>query len=326
MQKWRSKKIIAITSLLVVFAAAFAFYYWDKIELFWTQPQRFIKLFLDASQLSKLSLIFVISTLIISIGSLLLDLVVLGWEKSSLKRLFHPSGSAKNDLWSYFLSITKLYEVLAFICSFGVFYFLASIFVNYFNLNLGGYIINPYLQFCVLFLVTDFKHYIGHRFMHLLPFWELHAYHHSAEEFNLITTSRGHIIEAGVYYFFSGLFFAIFGGGPENLTQTSIVVFSVITLKETYQYILHSDVNWKLGWVGKYILISPLAHKLHHSIYKKDYNKNYGNFFIWWDLLLKTYKAPKGTIKIGIEDNPYNGISFFKGQWIGIQRFFGKSN
>jgi sterol desaturase/sphingolipid hydroxylase (fatty acid hydroxylase superfamily) len=100
-------------------------------------------------------------------------------------------------------------------------------------------------------------------------------------------------------------------------------VVAVYALREMYQYLLHSDVKWKLGWVGKWILISPAAHRLHHSIDTKDYNKNYSTFFIWWDKLLGTYAPPKKNIEIGIENNPYNKMGFFKGQWEGMRRFCG---
>lgn len=325
MQQTSKKKLIVIAVFLTIMIILAGWYYWEKIETLWANPKHFLNLLLDATQLSKITTAFIATTLLLPLGAVVIDTLVLGWDKCALNRLINnPSGSAKNDIWSFILSATKIYDVIVFFISFGLFYFLASIVVNYFNLNLGGYIVHPLLQFFILFIITDFKHYIGHRFMHYSPFWELHAFHHSAEEFNLITTTRGNFVEAGIYYFFTGIFFAIFGGGVEHIGDSLIIVTSVIILREFYQYILHSDVDWKFGWVGKYILISPMAHKLHHSVLEEDYNKNFSTFFIWWDRIFKTYKAPTDSIEIGIPDNPYNNTSFFHAQWIGVKRFINR--
>jgi sterol desaturase/sphingolipid hydroxylase (fatty acid hydroxylase superfamily) len=318
-------KIYVLGTLVLTLIAVLCVYYFDKLSLLWEQPERFKKLFLDASQLSKLTWNFVWSTLIIAIGAIVIDLILLGWKNSSIYRLIkNPSRSAKNDWWSFILSLTKIYELGVLILSAGIFYFIASLFVNYFNLNLGGFIKNDLVLFCLLFVVTDFKNYISHRFMHLNPFWELHAYHHSAEEFNLITTTRGHFTESGLKYGITGFFLAILGNGVDNIAELSYILFAVVIFREWYEYILHSNIDYKLGWIGKYILIHPPAHKLHHSIDPIDYNKNYGTFFIWWDKLFGTYKEPNGPIEIGIPDNPYNNVNFLPGQWASFKRFVKK--
>lgn len=310
--------ILVLVLVILVLLIAMPIFYWGKITSFWHNPDHFWKLFLDATQLPAFLTISTLTGVIMCLLMIGIDMMALGWKGSGLRRLVvKPSGSAKVDWWSFVLSVTRIYDALHFVITFGIFYFIASIFVRYFNINLGGYIENVYLQFAFIFIVTDLKVYVGHRFMHLRPLWELHAYHHSAEEFNLITTNRGHFLETSVHYLFTGLFFALFGAPLYN-------IFILGLIRESYQYLLHSDVNWKLGFVGKYILISPAAHRLHHSIDEKDYNKNYGTFFIWWDYLFGTYAAPEGEYKLGIANNPYNEVGYFKGQWIGFKRFLGK--
>jgi len=320
----KKSKISILLFILVSLFLALGYYYAPKIKTLWTNPSKFTDLILDATELSEVTFTFVLSSFLVALFALLIDIFALGWEQSAFKRLLKPSGTARVDLWGFFLSITKIYELISFVISFGLAYFIASIFVHYFNLNLGGYIENPIIQFLFLFLITDLKKYLSHRFMHLNPFWELHAYHHSAEEFNLLTTSRGNFLERSIYYIFTGLFFAVFGGEPSFSGTSASIVFGVVILKELYEYILHSDVDWKFGWLGRNVLISPLAHKLHHSIEEKDFNTNYGTFFVWWDKIFKTYRSPHNHIEIGIVDNPYNEVNYFKGQWIGIKRFVKK--
>ena len=66
-----------------------------------------------------------------------------------------------------------------------------------YEVHLINKIESPIVVFILVFAISDFKHYIWHYFMHKRPFWELHKYHHSATEFNLITTTRGHFLEKG---------------------------------------------------------------------------------------------------------------------------------
>ncbi|CAG5084767.1 sterol desaturase family protein [Parvicella tangerina] len=294
-------------------------YYWPKISVLWQDPSRFWKLILDATNLSDVFTKATAVTIGLFLVAAIVDLVALGWEKSGLRKLFKGSDqSVWNDIWSYLLSVVRIFDVLSLVASLGLSYFLASVFLKYFQFSLSNYIENDWLKLLVVFVLLDLLHYLQHRFMHYRPFWELHAYHHSAEEFTLLTTSRGHVLEGAIYFLFAGMFYALVGG--DDLLE---VVFYLNAIREGYQYLLHSDVNWKLGWVGKYILISPAAHRLHHSISAKDYNRNYGTFFIWWDKLFGTYAHPKEFCKIGIDHNPYNKTNFFVGQWIGLKRFLG---
>lgn len=296
-------------------------YYWPKISALWEDPEAFWKLVLDATNLSDVFTKATVVTIGLFVIAAIIDIIALGWKRSGLRKLIKGGDqSVWNDLMSYLFSVIRIFDILSLIASLGLSYFLASLFLKYFHFSLSDYIQIPWIKLVVIFVLIDLLHYVQHRFMHFRPFWELHAYHHSAEEFTLLTTSRGHVLEGAIYFLFSGLFYALIGG--DDLLE---IIFYLNAVREGYQYLLHSDVNWHLGFVGKYILISPAAHRLHHSIDEKDYNKNYGTFFIWWDKLFKTYAEPKEFCEIGIEDNPYNRVGFLKGQWVGIKRILGWS-
>jgi sterol desaturase/sphingolipid hydroxylase (fatty acid hydroxylase superfamily) len=295
------------------------YYYWPKISSLWQNPEVFWQLVLDATHLSDVFTKATAVTLILFVVAAVVDVLALGWEKSGLRKLVKGGDqSVWNDVWCYLLSVVRIFDVLSLVASLGLSYFLASVFLKYFQFSLSDYIQHDWLKLVIVFVLMDFVHYVQHKFMHLRPFWELHAYHHSAEEFTLLTTARGHVLEGAIYFLFSGMFYALIGG--DDLLE---VIFYLSAIREGYQYLLHSDVNWHLGWVGKYILISPAAHRLHHSIREKDYNKNYGTFFVWWDKLFGTYGESVDYCTIGIDNNPYNKLGFLRGQWEGMIRFFG---
>ena len=154
--------------------------------------------------------------------------------------------------------------------------------------------------------------------MHKNPFWEFHKYHHSAEEFNLITSTRSHFIEKGFLTIFDAFLFIIFGLPAEYYIGMAFT-------REFYATLSHSGLNWNLGWIGKYILISPAAHRIHHSKADEHFNKNFGSFFIWWDLMFGTYHYTKESIEIGVENSKFNGSNFWKDMIMGISLFFDAS-
>lgn len=226
--------------------------------------------------------------------------------------------STQGDLWCWILSVLSLFDFFTLLVSLGFFYLLSLLVVRLGSFNLIHYIPGSALQFLVIFCLGDLKHYLSHRFMHLLPFWELHKYHHSATEFNLITTSRGHFLERGILIFFDSLLFSIMGA-----PLSYFVVF--LWIKEFYSQLLHSNVNWSLGWFGRYIFISPKAHKLHHSEAPEFYGKNFGGIFVFWDRLFGTYMSTEKDITIGVPENPYNKNGFWWDMAEGLKAF-GKSS
>jgi len=176
------------------------------------------------------------------------------------------------------------------------------------------YVQSPILQILVIFILSDLKHYVWHRFMHKMPFWELHKYHHSATELNLITTTRGHFLEKGFLTIFDAVMFIVLGVPAEYFV---LLVYA----REFYSFLLHSNLNWSLGWVGVYILVSPLDHRLHHGISLPHFDKNYGTFFIWWDKLFGTYFRATQKVEIGVKDCNYNEIGFWRSMVLETKEF-----
>ncbi len=315
MKKYKAWAYILITFLL----CGIFYYYKERFITAIKHPKDFILVFAHASQITKFSLSFFLSSLGISTFAFLIELLIVGWSNSALKRtISKPSKSAWIDNLCYLLSITKLFEFISFVSTLGIFYFLISLLQHVMQPNLGSYIPNKYIQFAFLFILADFINYLRHRFNHWGALWELHNYHHSAKEFNIITSTRGSFLEAG----FNSIFFSIiyFIGG---ISLEPIVL--VIVARELHIQLNHSNINSSYGIIGKYILLTPLDHKLHHSIHQEDYDKNFGAVFKWWDILFKTYKKPCTPIEIGITDADYENESFIRGQLNANKRFAQKT-
>lgn len=301
---------ISLLSLLVVL------YYREKFGLLFSNPEDFINLFLETSKIAAFSLYALGLNLAVFILAAVIELLSIGWTKSSIKRLLsNRSKSTYGDLWCWALSIFNLYDLFVLLFSFGFFYATTSLVMhNVYEIHLIDKIRSPIIVFILVLAISDFKHYIWHYFMHKRPFWELHKYHHSATEFNLITTTRSHFLEKGFLTIIDAFVFLLLGVPPEYFV---LIAFG----REFYAFVLHADVNWSLGWIGRYIFISPKAHKIHHSNDEKHFGKNLGTFFNWWDHIFGTFLDTDDEIQIGVKDSSYNKKGFWKDMIIGTKEF-----
>jgi sterol desaturase/sphingolipid hydroxylase (fatty acid hydroxylase superfamily) len=57
------------------------------------------------------------------------------------------------------------------------------------------------------------------------------------------------------------------------------------------------------SWL-RYLIVTPNAHRLHHGIDMKEGNSNFGQIFLFWDVLFKTHmNGSSHSIKCGIESS-----------------------
>jgi sterol desaturase/sphingolipid hydroxylase (fatty acid hydroxylase superfamily) len=246
---------------------------------------------------------------------LLIELAIVGWDESSLKKITQLQGSIRTDLTFYLLDVLNLYNLFTVILSFGIFNILARLIYEYAHLDIILTIDNYYLQFLVLFIFSDLKNYLSHFIFHKFKtLWTLHEFHHSASHFCMLTRHRGHFLETALKRMIDVIPFVIFGS-----VETYI---AVKVLTEVHQLVLHSSIKSDWGFIGKYILVSPAAHRIHHSIERKHYGRNYGSTFIFWDRLFGTYQPYTFIKELGVEDSQFNKNGVIKDIVIVFTNFF----
>lgn len=244
---------------------------------------------------------------------LLVELLFVPKSESSLKKLIlNPSKSALNDLISWGFTLFNLENFFFVFCTFGIFHFLMSKFVEILPFSKPFLTIqSPIILFVIILILSDLKNYIWHRIMHNKIFWSLHAFHHSATEFTILTTYRTHFLQKIVSVVLDTFLFIIFN-------VPTIQFFYLRALQDIQQILQHSNVNWNWGWIGRWVFVSPNAHKIHHSTNPMHFDKNYGNFLIIWDRIFGTYAPLEHRIEIGIPTNPYNQSNYFSDIFRGI--------
>ncbi len=157
------------------------------------------------------------------------------------------------------------------------------------------------LLLLIYLIIYDFLLYWYHRLSHLQPLWVQHEYHHSATALNPLSDIRIHALS------FPFLFIMVlipirllFRVPPEMIV---IFFFSLDVLS----CLAHSRWNTTYGWFGKYVLVSPLYHRTHHSKSKLQHS-NFGTYFAFWDHLFGTYTNPSNAhnLKTGVFNNPFS--------------------
>jgi sterol desaturase/sphingolipid hydroxylase (fatty acid hydroxylase superfamily) len=228
---------------------------------------------------------------------LAIEASVVGYRKSALHRLLDGGSSSVNDLFYYFLRTTGASAVLIFVLSFGFGYTAADLLRQAFNAALlaGA----PYtVQFFALMLVHTFVFYWSHRLMHVDALWEIHKVHHSAEDLNVVTPLRNHPVD--------GLIMLLVYAGPyAALGVSPFIAAAYLGCNAIYQCLAHSSLSGR-SRILELLIITPSAHRMHHSADSDHWGTNYGILTLW-DWMFGTYLPPDETPKqLGVGEVRFN--------------------
>lgn len=259
----------------------------------------------EISGLSSFTWQGVLEFIAVGIVVFVIELVAVGWEESSIKKLTVFDKSTQNDFAIWLIETFSLFNILAFLFSLETCYYLVGIIQKSIRLDIIAHIQNGYIQFAVVFILSDLKEYIKHLAFHRFgPLWAVHEFHHAASSFTILTAYRFHFLQTSIGMFFDVVPFVLLGAPIQT-------IIGVVLLRQIHGMLIHSNITHSWGFIGRYILVSPMAHRIHHSVDPKHYNKNFGGTFIFWDRLFGTYSEAMVVPEIGIPNNPYNSKSIF---------------
>ena len=176
--------------------------------------------------------------------------------------------------------------------------------------------IGPVLKAVLLMVAPLILHdvwtYWAHRLDHRIPvLWAFHAMHHSDREMNCTTWGRNHFLQTGWRSFFSVFTLGMIvkldymeAGQAALLGQMAYMLVSMFC---------HSAIRVELPWLDR-ILVTPQVHRIHHSVEREHYDRNFADLFPIMDIMFGTYCAPvRGQFPAtGLGDgevNPANPIS-----------------
>jgi sterol desaturase/sphingolipid hydroxylase (fatty acid hydroxylase superfamily) len=181
---------------------------------------------------------------------------------------------------------------------------------------IGG--IGPMLKGALLMIAPLILHdiwtYWAHRWDHRLPvLWAFHSMHHSDREMNCTTWGRNHFLQTGWRSFFSVFTLGMIvqldyieAGQAALLGQLAFMLVSMFC---------HSAIRVELPWLDR-ILVTPQVHRIHHSVEREHYDRNFADLFPILDIVFGTYCAPvRGQFPAtGLGDDEVNPADPFTAQ------------
>jgi len=221
------------------------------------------------------------------------------WELVAPRRVLH---SGKPLRWGSNLGLVLLNSLLlrfvAPLGGVGIALFAESQGWGFFH-----YVAAPtWLAVIVSVVLLDFAVYLQHVMFHAVPlFWRLHMVHHADLDFDVTTGLRFHTVEIL-------LSFAIKAAAVLLLGPPAVAVLIFEVLLNATSMFNHSNVRMPLllDRALRWLVVTPDMHRVHHSVFPRETNSNFGFNLPWWDRLLGTYRDQPvdghADMNIGLEE------------------------
>lgn len=247
------------------------------------------------------------------------DAACLGLEQSSLRRLLDCSSkSARVDLFYTVLRLAGGFNVLVFVFSFGTLIWFVNQIHRVLHIGVLHHLHSYVLQFVLVCLINTFVSYWAHRLMHTKWMWEIHKVHHAAEEMNVITSFRNHPIEQLIMSVLNAVPVALLGASPG-------VILAYTAASMIYGSLAHSEIILK-SKLWDIFVITPAAHRIHHSNRVEHFDTNFGIITLW-DYLFGTYLVPTNEkLSYGVQDGEtFNRPQYLRELFDNVRRWLAPS-
>lgn len=172
----------------------------------------------------------------------------------------------------------------------------------------------PLASVILAILLLDLVIYWQHRLFHVVPWlWRLHQVHHADRDLDVSSGLRFHPIEMLLSMLIK-LSLIVLIGAP----AIAVLLFEIIL--NGMAMFNHANVRLplKLDYLLRFALITPDAHRIHHSTIAAETNSNYGFNLSVWDRLFGSYhKQPQaGHTKMCIGLNDYQHATTERLDWM----------
>ena len=133
-----------------------------------------------------------------------------------------------------------------------------------------------------------FMHWLSHKNQFL---WRLHALHHSSERLYWLNGERRHPLSA-VLLASPGLLIVVALGAPASVIGCW---FAIIAVHLAFQ---HSNLDYSVGVFRQVIGVAEI-HRWHHKREYEDAQVNFGEFWVVWDQLFRTFTYARNGVRAG---------------------------
>ncbi|WP_137222377.1 sterol desaturase family protein [Shewanella sp. MEBiC00475] len=167
------------------------------------------------------------------------------------------------------------------------------------------YVELPYwANIIISILLLDMLIYWQHRLFHIIPLlWRLHKVHHADRLVDSSTALRFHPFEIIASLGIKAITIVILG-----IPAEAVILFEI--LLNGFAIFNHANIRLpkKLEKIARYVVVTQILHRIHHSQIMAESNTNFGFSVIWWDRIFGTYSndasKPDNQIDIGLTQYP----------------------
>jgi sterol desaturase/sphingolipid hydroxylase (fatty acid hydroxylase superfamily) len=152
-------------------------------------------------------------------------------------------------------------------------------------------------QLLVAGAIFDLGLYLMHRASHRITWlWRLHAIHHGSERLYWLNGERRHPLSA-LALAAPGLIAVSILGVPPVVTSAWLALLAI------HLAFQHANLDYRLG-PFRYVIAAAETHRQHHRREYSGLQVNFGEFFILWDIVLRTFdKAEfRDSENVGLDD------------------------
>jgi sterol desaturase/sphingolipid hydroxylase (fatty acid hydroxylase superfamily) len=135
-------------------------------------------------------------------------------------------------------------------------------------------------------LILDLAMYGQHRAFHAWrPLWRLHRMHHADTFFDFSTGVRFHPLEILISMAYKLALVALLAPPPLAVLAFEIILNSAAMFNHANFFL-----PLRLDRILRLALVTPDMHRIHHSTDGREFNRNFGFCFPWWDHFFATYQ------------------------------------
>ena len=129
--------------------------------------------------------------------------------------------------------------------------------------------------------------YFQHVVFHFVPLlWRLHKVHHTDRDLDATSALRFHPIEIWVSMGIKLAAVALIGPPVVGAVAFEVILNATAMFNHGCVYMPPA-----LDRILRLFVVTPDMHRVHHSVYPRETNTNFGFNLPWWDRLFGTYRA-----------------------------------
>ena len=152
-------------------------------------------------------------------------------------------------------------------------------------ISLAG--LSPFLALPIYLLMIDFCNYWGHRLEHRFT-WPFHAIHHSVEDLH---AANGYTHPFQLIAQFISITVPM---SFVEVGQAQYILAAASLLIAFQSMVTHSPIRFRSGPLRR-VWVDSHFHRVHHSLERQHWDRNFGTMFTIWDQMFGTAYFPKAT-------------------------------